>query len=89
MAEQIDQILAERQTTHGDYNEGAFATQTMKEFLRGQSGWAELNPGQAEALDMICHKISRIITGNPDIHDHWDDIAGYAKLASKSFEEQR
>jgi hypothetical protein len=23
------------------------------------------------------------VTGNPDIHDHWDDIAGYAKLVSQ------
>ncbi len=31
---------------------------------------------------MIAHKIGRIVSGNPNVQDHWDDIAGYAKLAS-------
>ena len=35
---------------------------------------------QWEALEMIVHKIGRIVNGNPDKVDHWVDIAGYAKL---------
>jgi hypothetical protein len=31
---------------------------------------------------MIVHKIGRIVNGNPDKVDHWDDIAGYATLVS-------
>jgi len=37
---------------------------------------------QWEALEMIVHKIGRIVNGNPDVVDHWVDIAGYAKLVS-------
>jgi hypothetical protein len=33
-----------------------------------------------EALHMIAHKMGRIATGNPNIKDHWADIAGYATL---------
>ena len=37
---------------------------------------------QVEALDMICHKIGRIINGDPDYADSWHDIAGYAQLVA-------
>jgi hypothetical protein len=32
---------------------------------------------------MIFHKIGRILTGNPFLRDHHDDIAGYARLISQ------
>ena len=35
---------------------------------------------QWEALEMIVHKMARIVNGNPGKVDHWVDIAGYAKL---------
>ena len=35
---------------------------------------------QQEALDMIAHKIGRIINGNPYYTDSWVDIVGYAQL---------
>jgi hypothetical protein len=31
---------------------------------------------------MIATKMSRIVNGNPDKIDNWDDIAGYAKLVA-------
>lgn len=37
-------------------------------------------PDQREALDMIFHKIGRIVCGDPNYADSWHDIAGYAKL---------
>ena len=41
---------------------------------------------QREAIDMIIHKLGRIINGNPDKVDHWTDIAGYAKLVADRLE---
>jgi hypothetical protein len=32
---------------------------------------------------MICLKLSRAVQ-NPDYIDHWDDIAGYAKLGAEN-----
>lgn len=43
-------------------------------------GTALLSFEQCEALDMIQHKIGRILSGNPNEPDHWHDIAGYATL---------
>jgi hypothetical protein len=37
---------------------------------------------QREALEMIAHKIARIINGDPNYADSWVDIAGYAKLVA-------
>lgn len=41
---------------------------------------------QQEALDMIAHKIGRIVNGDPDYADSWVDIAGYAKLVADRLE---
>jgi hypothetical protein len=41
---------------------------------------------QWEALEMIVHKIGRIVNGNPNKVDHWVDIAGYAKLVADRLE---
>jgi hypothetical protein len=41
-----------------------------------------LAPDQQESLDMILHKIGRIVNGDPDYDDSWVDIAGYAKLVA-------
>jgi hypothetical protein len=45
-----------------------------------------LTPDQQEALDMIFHKIGRIVNGDPDYADSWIDIAGYATLVADRLE---
>lgn len=42
----------------------------------------EFEDDQVEALEMIAHKIGRIINGDPNYADSWHDIAGYAKLVA-------
>jgi hypothetical protein len=32
---------------------------------------------------MIAVKLARILCGDPDFHDHWQDVIGYAKLTEK------
>lgn len=75
-------ILLERSKTHGDYRQTAKTIQEIKTTLRVQPNWANLNPQQREALEMISHKIGRILAGNPNVKDHWVDIAGYATLVA-------
>jgi len=36
---------------------------------------------------MICHKISRIVNGDPNYKDSWHDIIGYAKLIEDKLED--
>lgn len=78
----VDQILQEREHTHGPFADGAAVMQKMKSKLRENPNWPDLASDQKEALEMICHKIGRIINGNPNTFDHWADIAGYATLVA-------
>lgn len=76
-----EEILTERAKTHGDFTDNARVMQHLKDCVHQEEGWNRLNPVQREAVHMILHKVGRIVS-NPNVHDHWDDIAGYAKLAS-------
>lgn len=75
-------LLAARGKTHGKYSEHARITQSIKTLMELEINWEHLNPSMREALDMIAHKIGRILAGNPHFADHWEDIAGYAKLVA-------
>ena len=88
-----EDILNERQKTHGEFSEYALIAQKFKFIIqqnqtqptRGVGNYL-LSTSQYEALEMICNKMARILNGNPNHKDHWDDIAGYATLISKALE---
>jgi len=79
----IQTILDERQKTHGDFKINSAITQSLKRALADEGN---LSDAQREALDMILHKIGRIVAGNANEKDHWDDIAGYATLVANLLE---
>jgi len=76
------ELTDERHNTHGDWLEQSMTAQMLKATVhaRLKNVNKKLPSAQAEALDMICVKISRIINGNETEPDHWDDIIGYAHL---------
>lgn len=76
-----EEILADRQKTHGDFTDNARVMQKLKEVVMFEYGWCKLSLVQREALHMILHKVGRIVSGNPNEPDHWVDIQGYARLA--------
>lgn len=76
-ADHLTQMLAERKAAHGDFKEQFTVAQRLKNALPELD---RLDAVQREALEMILHKVSRIVTGNANYGDHWDDIAGYATL---------
>ena len=76
----IDETLSERGKRYGEYNTHAEITQGFKEFAREYIGWGKLSDSQKEALDMIFHRVGRILNGDPNYTDSWHDIAGYATL---------
>lgn len=78
-------LLAERGKTHGDFRDHANATQSLKATFSAHNK-NKLSSVQFEAVDMILHKLGRIAAGNPNFKDHWDDIAGYARLVSQDLE---
>lgn len=79
----VDSILAERGGRYGPFAGHALITQTLKDEMRCTDGWNRLNRSQCEALEMIAHKIGRILNGDPNYADSWVDIGGYAELIVK------
>ena len=78
----IDETLDARAQDYGKFKDGAALMQAMKRTLADHARMHNKTfaDDQWEALEMIVHKIGRIVNGNPDKVDHWVDIAGYAKL---------
>lgn len=79
----IDETLAERGSRYGKFSEQALTSQALKNTMRLSNNWSKLSPNQTEALDMIQHKIARILNGDPNYDDSWRDIAGYATLIER------
>ena len=78
----IVQTLAERGNRYGSFTGHANVTQRLKQAMVNSDKWHILMPDQKEALEMIQHKIGRILNGDPNYHDSWHDIVGYAKLVA-------
>lgn len=84
MTTDLNATLAERGQRYGSFQDHAECTQELKAVIEEwrQTKLTKLAPDQQEALDMICHKIGRIMCGDPDWADSWHDIAGYAQLVA-------
>lgn len=80
----IDKTLTERGTRYGAFIGHAEVTQHLKAYYRSELAkrGKTMLPDQYEAMDMVMHKIGRIVNGDPDYADSWVDIAGYAKLVA-------
>lgn len=72
-------LTEERKKHHGNWEDQAGTANNLKNAVRTPN-WRNLNCMQQEAIDMILTKVSRIVTGDPNHEDHWNDIAGYAYL---------
>ena len=81
MDKQITDILDERGSRYGVFTEHAEVSQSLKGALYAGMQ-RDLAADQKEALEMICHKMARIVNGDPDYEDSWRDIAGYATLVA-------
>jgi hypothetical protein len=76
----VDSTINERGERYGKFNDGADIMQTLKNVMRETDGWERLTPSQREALEMIQHKIGRVLNGDPNYDDNWRDICGYSQL---------
>jgi hypothetical protein len=75
-----EDLLEERGHTHGEYKETARIAQFLKAFFHDERGWRDLNNAQKEAIDMTCTKFARILEGDQNARQHWEDVAGYSAL---------
>ena len=82
----IDKTLTERGSRYGSFNDLAQISQALKEAMRATPGWAKLTASQKEALEMVQHKVARMLNGDPTYEDNAVDIVGYATLMMKNMQ---
>lgn len=83
----VTQVLEERGKRYGTFRRHAEIAHGLKSLAAVYYNYKNpMEPDQREALDMIFHKIARIINGDPNYADSWVDIAGYAKLVADRLE---
>jgi len=79
----IQDVIDERDKQYGGFINNACTSQSLKEVLYSaiDNNENHFSKVQLEALEMIAHKLARIVNGDPDYIDSWVDIQGYANLA--------
>lgn len=87
MYNSTQEMLDARGKRYGDFESHAAITQNIKAVMRECDNWVLMSDDKREALEMIAHKIGRILNGDPDYKDSWDDIAGYATLVANSLKD--
>ncbi len=88
----LDEILDKRKKNYGSFESSSLISQRLKAVIAsGRDRDRPFEANVAEALEMICHKIARIVNGRDDYADSWYDIAGYATLVANRInsEEQK
>lgn len=76
----IEATLTARGTRYGAFTGHARITQALKRAMVDSPNWSLLLDDQKECLEMVAHKIGRILNGDPNYLDSWHDIIGYTRL---------
>lgn len=78
------ELLEERGKRYGSYLATSMIATDLHDVITLYMGYRykNLRAAQKESLKHICTKISRIVSGDADHIDNWDDIAGYATLVA-------
>lgn len=79
-AQEIDAILNERGSRYGSFLDHARITQNIKCAMENSRNWPTLPVDTREALEMVAHKIGRMLNGDPEYVDNVVDIIGYMQL---------
>lgn len=76
----IEEVLNQRQSTYGSFAKNAEVSQMLKYFMTQGTNYKQMPVAHREALEMIVHKVARIVNGDPNYIDNWIDICGYSQL---------
>ena len=79
---EINEILKDRGNRYGEFKEHARITQYIKTAMIDSPNWSRLSPDKRECLEMIAHKVGRVLNGDPEYIDNFIDIAGYSTLVA-------
>ena len=74
------ELLDEREKICGDYADHAHTLISVMEHLMIAPGWDKLSSCMKETIYMTIFKYARILNGDPNFLDHWQDVVGYNQL---------
>jgi hypothetical protein len=80
MTNLVENLHKERGSRYGSWQQQAAVAQAIKQAYKLGNSYDNCNDAVLEKLDMLANKLSRIVNGDPEYQDSWDDIAGYALL---------
>jgi len=75
--------MAQNESLYGQYHSTSKIGQSIKDVMRESPNWVHLSDPQAESLEQIATRISRILVGDKDYRNHWDELAEFALLAGE------
>lgn len=82
----IDATLKDRGQRYGSFAGHAKISQAIKKAMRNSPNWDAMADDQKESLEMVAHKIGRILNGDANYHDSWHDVIGYTRLVESRLE---
>ena len=83
----VSDILEQRGSRYGSFDSNSLTCQLIKRTMRAGQSYEKLSDCQKEALDMVAHKIARIVNGDVLYRDSFRDAMHYFELALNSMEE--
>ena len=54
----------------------------LRRVMQAAPKWKQLEDDQKECLEMVQHKVGKILNGDPNYYDSWHDIEGYIRLVA-------
>jgi hypothetical protein len=82
--DKVSETLEQRGSLYGEFSEHARITQNLKRAMIDSPNWETLSDDKREALEMVAHKVGRVLNGDPEYKDSWHDIIGYTTLVEKT-----
>ena len=86
MTTNVNDMLAGREARYGTFEGHARISQALKRAMQDSPNWSKLTDVQKEGLEMVQHKIARMLNGDPSYLDNIVDIVGYSTLVKDVME---
>ena len=83
----VNEMLAGRQARYGSFGGHAKIAQGLKAVMHDAPNWSKLTDVQKEGLEMVQHKIARMLNGDPKYLDNIVDVVGYSTLIKNVMEQ--
>lgn len=77
-------MSVENEKTNGSFSATSTMSQTLKDVMRSSPNWDQLSDSQKESLELIAQRLARVLIGDRDYREHWNDVATYAVLGGEN-----